>query len=117
MKRRAPYARQTLAAAVPEAAFTTQVLGEAKRRGWRSAHFRPAQNARGDWRTPVAGDGKGFPDVLCIRGDRVVIAELKGVGKYPEPAQRAWLDAWRGTSAEVYVWRPTDWDEIMEVLR
>lgn len=117
MKRRATSARQTLAAAVPEAAFTTQVLGEAKRRGWRSAHFRPAQNARGDWRTPVAGDGKGWPDLVLLRADRVVVAELKKVGEYPRPDQRAWLDAWRAVGAEVHVWRPTDWDAIAQVLR
>jgi hypothetical protein len=110
-------ARDVLAAAVPEAAFTQHVLQEAKRLGWRTAHFRPAQNARGDWRTPVAGDGKGFPDLVLLKGDRVVIAELKAVGKYPEPAQRAWLDAWRAAGVEVHVWRPTDWALIDQVLR
>lgn len=110
-------ARQMLADAVPEKAFTTHVLGVARRFGWRSAHFRPAQNARGDWRTPVAGDGKGFPDLVLLRGARVVIAELKAEGKYPEPEQRLWLDAWRATGAEVYVWRPSDMDAVLLALR
>lgn len=114
---RARTARQTLAAAVPESAFTQQLIGLARMHGWRSAHFRPAQNASGRWRTPVAGDGAGFPDLVLLRGHRVIIAELKAEGRYPGPEQRAWLDAWRAAGAEVNVWRPSDLDAIAQVLR
>jgi hypothetical protein len=64
---------------ITESEFLDQVLQYAKLRGWRSAHFRPAKTIDG-WRTPVSGDGKGFPDLLLVRGDRVIVAELK-VGK------------------------------------
>ncbi len=33
---------------------------------WRVAHFRPAQNSRGDWFTPVAADAKGFLDLTML---------------------------------------------------
>ena len=36
------------------------VIDVAHLRRWTVAHFRPAQNKRGDWRLPVAADGKGF---------------------------------------------------------
>jgi hypothetical protein len=44
-----------------EAAFTDAVIELARLGGWRVAHFRPARTASG-WRTPVQGDGAGFPD-------------------------------------------------------
>lgn len=103
--------------AIPEKDFQRQVLALAKLRGWRTAHFRPAQKASGEWRTPVSGDGKGFPDTILIRGSRLAIAELKSESGRVATEQRAWLDAWRATGAEVYVWRPSDFAIIEEALR
>jgi hypothetical protein len=101
-----------------EAAFQRVVIEYAQRRGWRVAHFRKAQNSRGVWRTPVAGDGKGFPDLVLLRGERLIVAELKKDDAYPSPEQRAWLEAWRGIEgADVRVWRPRDWSEIESSLR
>jgi hypothetical protein len=66
----------------------------------------------------VAGDGVGWPDLVMLRGDRIVVAELKADGAPgPRPEQRAWLDAWRAVGAEVYVWRPADFGALHEVLR
>jgi hypothetical protein len=45
--------------------------------GWRAAHFRPARTATG-WRTPVAADGAGFPDLVPAKsGLPVIFAETK----------------------------------------
>jgi hypothetical protein len=105
-------------ARVPEAAFQSQVIALARRLGWRTAHFRPAQNQRGEWRTPVAGDGKGFPDLVLVR-ERIIFAELKTDTGRLRPDQTAWLDALgaaAGTNVEVHVWRPKDWDAIHATL-
>jgi hypothetical protein len=60
----------------------------------------------------------GWPDLTMVRGERLVAAELKREGKQPTPAQRRWLDALGAVpSIEVFVWRPSDWAEIVEVLR
>jgi hypothetical protein len=56
--------------------FQTAVIDLAHLAGWTLAHFRPAQTRHG-WRTPVAGDGQGFPDLILTKGPRLVIAELK----------------------------------------
>lgn len=99
-----------------EAQFTTAVLELARILGWRSAHFRPAQTKHG-WRTAVQGDGKGFPDLVLLRRDRVVIAELKVGKNKPTDEQEAWLAAWQKTGASVWVWTPDDWPNIETVLR
>jgi hypothetical protein len=104
-----------LALAVTEAQWQTTVLQIARLRGWRVAHFRPARTERG-WRTPVAADGAGFPDLVLIR-DRVVFAELKSRTGRVSPGQHVWLDALEHAGAEAYIWRPSDLDEVQAVLR
>jgi hypothetical protein len=101
---------------ITEAEFQRQVLDIAKLFRWRVAHFRAAQTSRG-WRTPVQADGKGFPDLVLGRGDRLIFAELKRDKAKTSLDQDLWLDLLRGTRAEVYLWRPSDIDTIAEVLR
>jgi len=104
-----------------EKEFLDDVIAIARRCGWKVAHFRPAKTAKG-WRTAVQGDGKGFPDIICLRRGVILVAELK-VGKNKEtPEQEVWLDEFRHAEdyhgwVKVYVWRPEDWKTIEEVLR
>ena len=77
-------------------------------RKWRVAHFRPAMNERGQWRTAVAGDGAGFPDLVLVR-DRVIFAELKSeIGKL-STYQQVWRDAIETAGGDYQLWRPADW--------
>ncbi len=98
-----------------EAGFTKAVLDLLKICGWRSAHFRPARQGN-KYVTPVQGDGVGFPDIIAVKGQRVLVAELKVGKNQPTPEQLVWLECWRTASVEVYVWRPSDWDEIERVV-
>jgi hypothetical protein len=102
--------------ATTEAAFTTAVLQLMRLTGCRSMHLRPARTAAG-WRTPVAGDGIGFPDLIGVKGDRVIAAELKTAKGRLGPGQREWLDALAAAGVEVFIWTPTDWDSIAATLR
>lgn len=99
---------------VPESAFQAQVIELAHVLGWRVAHFRPARTTHG-WRTAVAADGCGFPDLVLVR-DRLVVAELKGRKGRLTGDQRAWLDALAAAGVETYLWRPEDWAAVCDVL-
>lgn len=101
---------------VSEAQFQRQVIEFAQRLNWRVAHFRPAQNARGDWRTPVAADGKGFPDLVLVR-ERVLFVELKVNGNKLAPDQVAWRDALQTAGANWHHWTPDDWPAIEQTLK
>jgi hypothetical protein len=101
---------------VSEQEFTDQVLQLAGLYRWRTFHVRPGRTANG-WRTPVQGDGKGFPDLLLLRGGRIVVAELKVGTRQTTVEQDDWLAAWEATGAEVFVWRPCNWNQIVEVLK
>lgn len=72
------------------------------------AHFRPAKTAHG-WRTAVAADGKGFPDlVICVNG-RTLFRELKRMGMPLAEHQENWK-RWLGwNGADWGLWRPMDW--------
>ena len=87
--------------------------------------------------------GKGLPDIIAVRPPRLIFAELKDQYSKPSPEQEAWLEDLRecvrnismtpveiaGTkiitgqvgaiipSLEVYLWRPSQFDEILEILK
>lgn len=104
--------------AVRGRAWEEQLLEVAARFGWLRAHFRPAQRADGTWRTPVSGDGKGFPDLWLVRRGRLVVVEAKAGRGRVTAEQRRWLDELAQVpGVEVYVWRPDDWDAVVAALR
>jgi hypothetical protein len=43
--------------------------------------------------------------------------ELKTDRGRVRPEQHWWIDVLEGAGQEVYVWRPSDWDEAVSVLR
>lgn len=93
------------------------VLDIARLYGWRVVHFRPARTVTG-WRTPVAADGIGWPDLFMVRGSRIVGAELKSDAGKLTRYQTAWLEALGDAGVETHVWRPSDYPEaIAETLR
>lgn len=113
--------RPSVGAPVTEAEFQRQVIDLARTLGWRVAHFRTVRVLRGNgsthYATPVQADGAGFPDLIMVRGERLLAVELKSGRGVVTDEQLAWLDALEGTRAEVYVWRPDHWDTLVEVLR
>lgn len=99
-----------------EAEFARQVLAYARICGWRSAHFRPGLTLGGEWKTAVQGDGVGFPDLILVRGTRMIAAELKVGRNAVTMEQQAWLAAFEVAGVPAYTWRPADWTEIERIL-
>lgn len=93
-----------------EAELQAAVIDLAHLLKWRIAHFRPAMNARGEWRTAVQGDGGGWPDLVLVR-DRVLYRELKSARGTLSVEQQDWLHALKLAGADVDVWRPSDWTD------
>lgn len=99
-----------------EADLERTIVDAAKVLGWRVAHFRPAQNSRGGWRTPVAYDGAGFPDLVLVR-ERLIVVELKSDKGRVSEKQQQWLDGFRDAGIETYVWRPGDLSDALTILQ
>jgi Holliday junction resolvase len=100
---------------VTEREFERAVLEALRTFGWRFTHFRPARTERG-WRTPLSGDA-GFPDLVAVRGERVLFVELKAEKGRLRDEQAEWLSALGRAGQAVHCWRPSDWPAIEETLR
>lgn len=83
--------------------------------GWWWDHARPMQGMDGKWRTPLAGK-KGAPDYRAIRGAEMIHFEAKSQDAVVKPDQWEWINRMRAAGQRVYVWRPSDIDEVRSVL-
>jgi hypothetical protein len=82
---------------------------------------------RGRWVTAVQGDGAGFPDLVLAhsRWGQVIFAELKTEIGRLSLLQDKWISVLGKCQdkselllgVRVFVWRPSDIEEIEEVLR
>lgn len=104
--------RADIAAIVTEAQFQKAVMGAADTFGWLAYHDVDSRRNRA-----------GFPDLVLARweragpGARVIFAELKTERGKLRPEQRRWADVLGCSRAEYYVWRPSDWDTVLDILR
>lgn len=89
---------------ISEAEFQRQVVELAKLRGFKVYHTYNAQRSEA-----------GLPDLLLVR-ERVLWAELKRESGKVSSEQLEWIHALIAALQEVYVWRPSDWPQIQEVL-
>jgi VRR-NUC domain len=73
---------------------------------WKVYHVHNARRSNPAW-----------PDLVLLRGRRVIAAELKSAKGRVRPEQRQWLDALEVAGVEVHVFRPSDWPLIKATLR
>lgn len=100
-------ARKLLDSLTSEDQLLSNVAVYAARRGWIFYH---------PWKSYHSA--AGFPDCTLIRPPRVIFAELKSMKGKMRPDQEIYkenLMACEGV--EYYLWDPSHWSEIMEVLR
>jgi hypothetical protein len=89
-----------------EVAWQRMVCDLAELRGWRWHHQHYSK------RSPA-----GWPDLVLVRGPRLVAAELKSERGRVRPEQRVWLDALAAVpGVETYLWRPSAWVTVQAVL-
>ena len=89
-----------------EKEFQAQVIEMAKAFGWLVYHTWNSQHS-----------AAGFPDLVMVRGGRLIFAELKTEKGKVSDAQVVWIMEIGSSGTEVYIWRPSDIDYIEEKLR
>lgn len=91
---------------ITEAQFQRQIIELAHLLGYCTYHTYDSRRSE-----------PGFPDLVLVHpmGD-LLIAELKTDKGRVSPAQTLWIALLRGAGAEVHVWRPRDWERIVERL-
>ncbi len=112
--------RDALLAALPEAEFERHVIGLAERLGWRYWKDRATNAPRVCYacHAPTRGprNTAGLPDLLLVRGSQLIWVELKAQDGATSSEQRQWIAALRAAGQTVFVWRPSDFDEIQRAL-
>lgn len=87
--------------------------------GWSVAHFRSVKTQRVDgttrYMTPVAADGKGFPDLVLVHPaeQQLLFREIKGQTEVMRREQVSWGQKLMAAGADWAIWRPRDWDDII----
>jgi hypothetical protein len=95
------------AVTITEKAWMGQVVELASVLGWE--HYHPWLSIH---------SARGWPDLALVRPPRLVLAELKAEKGKVTPAQNRWLGLLgRCNGVEVYLWRPSDLDYVVKVLR
>ncbi len=94
------------APSVAEAVFLRAVIGIGVDGGWLVFHDEDSRKNR-----------PGFPDLVMAREGRTIFAELKSQRGRVRPEQQRWLDELaKAPGIEVYLWRPSDLDSIIQML-
>lgn len=91
---------------VREADHQQAIIDLAKLRGWLVYHTHDSRRS-----------APGFPDLVLVRGKRILYREIKVGSRKPTPEQIRWIDALQAAGQDAKVWTmPGAWDEIMETL-
>lgn len=89
-----------------EKQFQAAVVAEAERLGWAAYHTYDSRRS-----------AAGFPDLVLIRGGRLIAAELKVKRNKTTAAQEAWLALFAAVpGCRACRWLPEMWAEITKEL-
>lgn len=99
-----------MARAATEDDLHIALTGAATAYGWRWHHVRRSDRA-------ITEGAPGFPDLVLVRREAILVIETKAeTGRY-EAGQREWLDAFTRAGAYAMVAKPSDEDRILELLK
>ena len=93
---------------ITEKQFQSQLIRTACMLNWTVYHTHDSRKS-----------APGFPDLVMLGHGRQIVAELKTEKGRVSPYQTGWLDAFREVTQppEVFLWRPSDIDEVIHTLQ
>jgi hypothetical protein len=98
----------------------TALIGDESEKHFQSRVIRLAELCRWVvWHTlDSTGTRAGQPDLFMVRPPRVVLAELKSEhGRLRTAQSQAVILLEQCPGVQVFIWKPRDWQQIVEVLR
>jgi predicted carbohydrate-binding protein with CBM5 and CBM33 domain len=102
-----PRARQLLHPLITEKQWREAVVRFAEWHGWKVY-----------WTWSSVHSPKGFPDLVLVRGERLIFAELKTEQGVLRGPQEQWCQALMAVPCtEYFIWRPSDEDLVWALLR
>ena len=89
-----------------ERAFTDSIKRAARTFGWKCYHTFDSRRS-----------SPGYPDLTLVRNGRLIFAELKMPRGRLSDYQRGWINELQEAGQEIHVWKPENWDEILDILQ
>jgi hypothetical protein len=101
-----------------EREFTRAVTALAIENGWKVAHFSNTLRVvrrKSGYATIPDRAAIGFPDLVLVKDQRIVFAELKSKRGVLTAEQADWLSTLETAGAEIYIWKEhRDWPGNVE---
>ena len=95
-----------MAEAETEEHFMQRIIDLARQLGWLVYHCRDSR-----------GSQPGFPDLILLKGKKLIVWECKSLKGRTTPSQQEWLDAfWCAGVTEAHVIHPPAWEYIRRTL-
>ena len=94
---------------ITEREFSWRVEELLKIYGWKFYHVV-------DQRHYARRTTKGFPDYTAAKEPRLVFFELKSEKGKLTPEQKKWIDLLIACGQEVYIWKPSQMEEVIKTL-
>ena len=99
--------RALIDAAQKEAEFQAQIVELAEAQNWLVYHTHDSRRSQ-----------PGFPDLVLVRGGRLLFMEVKAEKGKLSPAQLNWMVMLKGARyVHAATVRPSDWDEVERLLQ
>ena len=95
--------------AQPEKLFMNKIVRAAAAFGFSPYHTHDSRRSHPGW-----------PDLVLIdplKQKRVIFAEIKTEKGKVTPEQQWWINSLVACGQEAYIWRPSQWDDIIATLR
>jgi hypothetical protein len=89
-----------------EKQFMAEVMKLLKEHRWRTYHTHDSRKSNA-----------GFPDIVAVRGRRVLWIELKTEEGRVSAAQQNWIDDLVAAGQKAFVLRPSQWEELVRLVR
>lgn len=93
---------------IAEKDWQRTVVEAARLYGWRAFHSYDSRKST----------GPGFPDLVLVQRarKRIIYVELKTEQGRLTEHQKEWRDDLRAAGQQWFLWRPSQWDEVQQVL-
>lgn len=89
-----------------ERALQNMIIQVATLLGWKTYHTFDSRRS-----------SPGWPDLVLCKAPRLLIRELKTEHGRLRAEQLHWLKALQDCGMDAKVWRPSDWEEIVQTLQ
>lgn len=114
--------RRQLLGDVTEAEWQREIMFRLAQHGWTAFHIetsilRMADGRLPIWATAVTPEGKGFPDILAVRGNRLLLIEVKAMRGRISVDQSRWGRLLKPITEVGYdVLRPSDQARLLKLI-